>query len=364
MKPRTLLTAVALAALPALAAPASAATYSFAGDDVVIWNPAGEVRVEATSGSKVEVQVTTEGRDAGELEIRDEPMNGRPTLRVLYPTGRIVYPAMGRWSNTNSSIRRDGTWGDRSHGLGALERRISIKGSGSGTEAWADLVVKVPKGRKVSIHTLAGSGDLQGVDGVIRFDGGSGGARAAGCRGELVLDLGSGGVQVDDFDGESLDVDTGSGSIRGSGLRGRSVRLDTGSGGVTADGVTADDLLVDTGSGSVDLDGLAAKRAKVDTGSGNVTIALLTRTPDLEVDTGSGSVRVTVPEDLSAQLHFETGSGGIRSELPVTLNRHERGLLDGRIGGGEGRLRVDTGSGGVALLTGAPATKSRSRTSK
>jgi len=352
----------ALGLVASLAAPTVAArTYTLTGDDITIWNPAGEVRIEASSGRDVEVVVTVAGRDAGELTVSTEPVGGRPALRVLYPGTRIVYPPLGRWSNTNRSIRRDGTWGGSSNGFLFSERRIAVKGSGAGTEAWSDLVVRVPKGRKLAVYTLAGAGEIRGVDADLRFDGGAGGVRAEGCRDVLTIDLGSGGVQVDDFQGE-LVVDTGSGSIRANGVRGPSVRLDTGSGGVTGDGIVTDDLYVDTGSGSVEMLRVDAKRARVDTGSGSVEIGLLTSAPDLHIDTGSGSVRVTVPQTLSARVRVDTGSGGIRSELPLTVDERDRGLLRGTIGAGAGRLSVSTGSGGVAVLAaGAPARARSSR---
>lgn len=350
----------ALALLPALASPALAGrSYSLTGDDAAIWNPAGQVRVEAASGSTVEVEVTPMGRDAARLTVSDQPLGGKPTLRVLYPGSSIVYPAMGRWSNTSTSIRSDGTWGHGMNGLSFLGRRLTVKGGGSGTEAWADLVVRVPRGRKVSVYVLAGSGEIRNVDGRLSFDGGSGGVQVEKCRGSLSLDLGSGGVEVAGFDGD-LNVDTGSGSVHVSGVRGRSVRLDTGSGGVTGELVVTDDLLVDTGSGSVEMSEVDAKKAHIDTGSGHVELGMLTRSPDLDIDTGSGSVRVSVPQDFSALLHIETGSGGIRTELPVTIEEKDHGLLRGSVGNGAGRLHVDTGSGGVALLAGGVArTKTR-----
>ena len=352
----------ALALLPTLASPSEARTYSLPGDDVAIWNPAGEVRFEPTSGGAVEVVVTLQGPDASELRVTDEPLSGRPTLRVLYPSSRaIIYPPMGRWSNSSTAIRADGTWGGRGNGMHLLMgRRGTVRGSGSGTEGWADLVVRVPKGRKVSVFSIAGSAEIRGVDGNVSFDGGSGGATVEQCSGKLSLDLGSGGVQVNGFEGD-LNVDTGSGSVKVNDVEGPSVHLDTGSGGVSGDGITTDDLLVDTGSGSVDMTRVDAKRAKVDTGSGGVELGLLNRTPDLDVDTGSGSVRVSVPSDLSARLHIETGSGGIHSDLAMTVDEKDHGLLRGTIGSGTGRVHVDTGSGGVSLLAGGAVTRTRGR---
>jgi hypothetical protein len=362
LRPALLLGALAL--LPALTSPAPAAaalaarTYTLTGDDVAIWDPAGEVRFEPATGNAVEVVVSLMGDDASEVTVNDQALNGQPTLRVLYPGHTIVYPPMGRWSNSNTTIRDDGTWG---HHNGWSGHRLTVKGSGSGTEAWADIVVRVPKGRRVSVHSIAGSGELRNVDGKVTFDGGSGGAQVEACRGSLVLDLGSGGVEVKGFKGD-LNVDTGSGSVKVNDVNGPSVRLDTGSGGVTGDGIVTDDLLVDTGSGSVELSRVDAKRAKVDTGSGGVEMSLLTISPDLDIDTGSGSVRVSLPTTFSARLHIETGSGGIRSELPMTIEEKDTGLLRGTVGAGAGRLHVDTGSGGVSLLAMNVASPAPSKT--
>src|SRR5437763_667887 len=109
MSVRTLAALAALALLPAVATPAHASrTFSFTGDDVAVWNPAGQVRIEAGSGGAVEVQVDLQGRDADRVRLDDQSLGGRPTLRVLYSDARVVYPPMGRWSNTNTTMRSDG----------------------------------------------------------------------------------------------------------------------------------------------------------------------------------------------------------------------------------------------------------------
>lgn len=339
----------ALLLTASLAGPAAARVYSLSGSaEASIWNPAGAVRVEPASGANVEVDVNALGRDAGLLRITDEALNGKPTLRVLYPTRRIVYPAMGRGSSSNSAIRRDGTWGGMNNEW-LRSNRVTIKGSGSGTEAWTDLVVRVPRGGRVAVYTLAGSAEIRNIDGTLSFDGGAGGVTAEATKGTLKVDIGSGAVRVAGHDGV-LDIDTGSGSVEANNVRGPSLHIDTGSGSVTGANIATDDLLVDTGSGSVSLSALDAKRGKVDTGSGGVTLALLSRSSDLDVDTGSGSVRVTLPQDFGARVHLETGSGGIRTDFPMTIDTKDDGVLKGSIGDGSGRLHVDTGSGGVSLL--------------
>ena len=62
----------ALALLPAFQSPAHAAqTYTLTGDDVAIWDPAGEVRMEAATGNAVEVVVQVFGQQVGESVTHD-----------------------------------------------------------------------------------------------------------------------------------------------------------------------------------------------------------------------------------------------------------------------------------------------------
>ena len=53
------------------------------------------------------VHVTRRGDDASRLEIEVGQVRGREALRVIYPDDEIVYPEMGRRSNTNLTVRSD-----------------------------------------------------------------------------------------------------------------------------------------------------------------------------------------------------------------------------------------------------------------
>lgn len=49
-------------------------------------------------------------------------------------------------------------------------------------------------------------------------------------------------------------------------------------------------------------------------------------------------------------VDIETGSGGIDTDFALTVNRYERRHIAGKIGDGRGRIRIESGSGGVKLL--------------
>ena len=112
-------------------------SYTVRGEEVAIDNLAGEVEVVGGSGSAVTVQVTRGGDDGGSLDIQVGEVDGHQTLRVIYPSDRVVYSA-GRWGgSTNVRVRSDGTWG--SGGWLSRGDQVRVSSRGSGLEAHADL---------------------------------------------------------------------------------------------------------------------------------------------------------------------------------------------------------------------------------
>jgi DUF4097 and DUF4098 domain-containing protein YvlB len=344
--------ALTMTPLLSLAAPAPAVSaaaaerYTVAGDRFAVYDLAGHVEVVAGTGPDLVVEVRRGGRDAARLRIETGPIEGRGTLRVITPGDRIVYRE-GRSQTSGIRVRKDGTFGDRD--ADPFARRVTVSNRGSGTEAWADLRVLVPRGRAIEVRLGVGAVDAADLGGEVVLDTHAGAVRAMGIRGSLRVDTGAGSVDVRDVTGD-LSIDTGSGAVSLVDVTGDDVRVDTGSGGVTARRVTARDVLVDTGSGHVTLEEVRAPRVKVDTGSGGVTLGLADDVDNVLVDTGSGGVTLHVPATLGAILEVDTGSGGIDSDVPMQLLHKERGELRARIGDGAGTIRVDTGSGGVRIV--------------
>jgi hypothetical protein len=334
-------------ALALLAGPVAAQEVErIAGDDVAIYNLAGEVEIVRGSGSDVVVRITRGGTDASQLAVVTGDINGRGTLRIVYPGDEIVYPEMGRGSSSSLRVRENGTFSD---GMGRGGEQVRVRGSGSGLEAWADLRVEVPEGQAISVYQAVGTAEATGVIGDLSIDTGSGEVTATDISGALDVDTGSGRVSVQGLRGR-LGVDTGSGRVDVADVVGSVVEIDTGSGGVTAAGIQAERVGVDTGSGSVELEGVTSAEVRVDTGSGSVEIELLRDVELLEVDTGSGSVTVRAPSNLGAEIDLDTGGGGIDVDFPVEVQSVRRDMMRGRIGDGRGEIEIDTGSGSIRLI--------------
>lgn len=348
MKKRSFLGA-ALVLTAAIASAASAQeTHRVPGGAVAIYNLAGHVSVVRGTGSDVVVKIQRGGDDASKLHVETGQIDGRSTLRVVYPDDRIVYPEMGRRSRTTVRVRDDGTFNDSRHQSGD---RVEVRGSGSGLEAWADLEVQVPAGKDVAVYVAVGKAEARGVSSKLRLDTGSGAVHASDIEGALTVDTGSGSVTIDGVKGD-LSVDTGSGSVELRNVAGETALVDTGSGGVRGGDIRVSSLKVDTGSGSIELDAVAAPDVILDTGSGGVDVTLLKDVDRLDVDTGSGGVTIRAPQDLGAEVELETGSGSFDLGFPVQTRSVRRDYLKGTIGDGKGRIHIDTGSGGIRILKG------------
>ncbi|MBI2795249.1 MAG: DUF4097 family beta strand repeat protein [Gemmatimonadetes bacterium] len=353
----SILPLLALLAAPALEAQ-SAESIALKGADVAIYNLAGVVRVERGSGRDVSVEVRRGGNDGARLKLETGEVRGRQALRIVYDADRVVYPKLGRWSNTTINVASDGTFGDsrrdsedrwkgwRPWGRGD---RVRISGNGDGMEAWADLVVRVPQGVTLRLRHAVGEVHADGTDGRLDIDVATAAVDVANTKGALVVDAGSGAVSVTGSSGE-ISLDLGSGSARLSKLAATDLAVDVGSGGVTGDNISVSGRFsLDAGSGSCELTALAARRSRIDVGSGGLRAEFATDVDDLDVDAGSGSVTLGFPDSVGAEVDIETGSGGISSDFAVQVNRTDRHRLVGTVGDGKGRIHVGAGSGGVRL---------------
>lgn len=315
------------------------------GREVAVYNLAGHLVIRGGEGTSTAVVVRREGPDASRIEIESGPLDDVPTLRVIFPEDRVVYPALGRGSNTYVRVRDDGTFGG---GL-SLGRRVRLSGSGSGLEAWADLEVTLAAGTSLRAYLAGGEVMVENVEGDIRVDTNMGDVTVDTVRGHLVVDTGSGSVDVTAVQGD-VDVDTGSGSVTLKGIRGDRLRVDTGSGKVVGADIQVARLEADTGSGRIDLREVVGLVLRLDTGSGGVDLDLLSAVQSLVIDTGSGGVTLSLTESVNAELEIDVGSGSITVDVPLEYRKKSRSYVLGMIGSGEGSILIDTGSGSVRVV--------------
>lgn len=317
------------AALLAASAGALAETVRLEGQSFAVFNLAGSVRIETGAGPSAVAEVTLAGPDADLLsldtlvtEVRGERATA---LVVRYPDDDVVYREVGWRGRSDVKVASDGTF-HRGRG-----KRIRLRSSGNGTEAHANIVLRVPPDQQVSAYLAMGE------------------IRVADAAGDFYLDTHHGAIIVDRVLGD-ITADTGSGDVRLEGVNAGRVNVDTGSGDVLLENVSAERLRADTGSGEVVMRGLRAEQVIADTGSGDVEMEFAGIGGRVSLDTGSGDVRVVIPANVGVELDVDTGSGRIASALnDLEVLDQDDDKFIARRGGRELRLSVDTGSGDVSL---------------
>lgn len=319
--------------------------FTLSGSTIKVYNLIGTLDVGPATGGAATAEVTRRGNDGAKLTV--EGTGG--TLKVLYPGSEFVYPSNGNRGRqeTTLRVRDDGTFygDDWDNNSG---RKVRITTRGGGLDARADIRLLLPAGTRAELNIGVGKVTLANVNGTISVNTASGDVEGTTTAGGLSVDTGSGDVTVAGHNG-ALSVDTGSGDILLSAIKSDEASFDTGSGEVKIDGITAAHLSVDTGSGDIRIANAAVRGISLDTGSGDIQVALTGGIDDLSVDTGSGDVTITAPASFNATVEIETSSGDISTEFPLQVTRKGRDGLSGKIGSGEGRLSVDTGSGDVTL---------------
>ncbi len=324
--------------------------YTVLGDDIAIYNLAGEVKIEAGGGPGIAAEVTRGGSEGAKIKVVRSEIEGHQTLRFLYPSDRIQYSRLSSGSSTQLRVREDGTFGDdhddderRDEG-----RHVDIRGRG-GLDAFADLRITVPSGKQLSVYLAVGKVSVTNVEGDLTVSAASAPVTTSNTRGELRIDVGSGEVRVTQSRGD-LSVDTGSGAVAVSDVRGEDVSITTGSGEVSASDLRSNQVSVETGSGDIQAGAMSAGQVQLETGSGAVTADLTGELWNLSVETGSGDITLKVPPTLGAEVDIETSSGDIETDFEVAVTRHARDHLTGRIGDGRGKIDIETGSGGIKLV--------------
>ena len=326
--------------------------------ELIVVDLVGHVDVVQGDGDEYVVEVHVRGADADKQSVRvvvDE--KGSTTyVKVMFPVEderRFVYPELGHGKATinfreNDASDEDSGWRKLRNAIGG--RKVTIVGKGKGFEAWADLVVKVPRGGDATVKLGCGDIEAKNVNADIVLDTHSGPIQASRINGVLVCDTGSGHVEVNDCEGE-ISVDTGSGHVTGQNLKGGKVLVDTGSGQVELERVVCDKLDVDTGSGRVEARRVTCDAARIDTGSGSVLLQLDSMgSGKFLCDTGSGGIDLLLPRNASCRVSCDTGSGGIKVDVPnVDVKRPDKNEASFTIGGGAARVILDTGSGGISV---------------
>jgi len=220
--------------------------------------------------------------------------------------------------------------------------RPETRGSAS---ARINYTIEVPA--KTEVRLRNGSGDVvvKGVDGPVRADTGSGDMQISNVQQRVLLSAGSGDIVVRDIRSE-LVVTARSGSLELDTIGG-DIRAETSSGDIRIDR-PGRKVQVRAASGDVEIAGVSAD-LRVNTTSGDCQVTGDPAPASVwEIQTRSGGAALHVSSRASFQLTAESRSK-IDSQVQMTVEEETRRSLRGRVGKGEARVHVETGSGRIRI---------------
>lgn len=267
--------ALALAALPALAAEATFERTLNVNGRVELTVSTGSGGIQITRGTDNQVHIFGRVRSGwGVNESRVKEVASNPPIEQ---TGNII------------------RIGGRNYNL----HNISI-----------EYTIQAPASAFLEANSGSGDISIQGVGENAKVSTGSGGIRATGLHGSFTVTTGSGDIYADQTGTGDVRAKTGSGSIELHNING-GLHASTGSGNIKVSGTPAGPWRLQTGSGDVEFSptGNAGFTLDASTGSGSVrtdremaTQGTINRHhitgrignggPTVRIETGSGDIRI------------------------------------------------------------------------
>lgn len=241
-----------------------------------------------------------------------------------------------------------------------------VFGIGGSNTAEVHLEIEVPTTTDLLVTSASADIRARGIEGEFRFNLTSGDMKLAQLVGSCEIEMTSGDIEARDIKGDvsvnstssdayfdniegSLDLSATSGDTEIQWVAGE-VRVDKTSGDTRIE-KTSGDLEVYSTSGDI----WVVQRSGnfwVESVSGEIHIeSEMTDGDDFEVSTSSGDITLRFPKETGAEIRASTSSGDIDAEAGIEIISLGRNEMEGRIGGGGKRLRLNSSSGDISLLT-------------
>ncbi len=201
--------------------------------------------------------------------------------------------------------------------------------------------------------------DLKGDDGDVEIGGWRGAITIHNDDGDITLqdldvprlrvDAEDGDVEIEGFAGE-MDLEVDDGDVKVSECRGERIRIDGQDGDIRLEDCEGN-FELETDDGDLDLSGLRAGKLIVGTSDGRVEIDLDAAAGALDVDISAddGDVDLKLGDEISADFTLTTSDGDLRVDAEAGDLDEDRRRVSGRLGSGDGKIRVSTSSGRIIL---------------
>ena len=260
------------------------------------------------------------------------PIGGDVRIDIETISGKIEIEG---WNREEVRVEADGDGSDAveiDHGSDWLTIRAPRASGFFRGKVDVDLKLQVPEGSRVRASTVNGEIKIEGVHGDVDARTANGKIQVEGALREVKLEAVNSAIE----------------------LRGRVGRVDarTMSGSIEIEGVT-EEVSATTMSGKIEVEGPGPlRRVDLRTLSGSIELeAALAPGVRAHLKTYSGSVELSLPHDTSARFDVQTLSGSIDHDFtgPSRVSGGPGRRLDLEVGGGDGRVTIETLSGSVDI---------------
>jgi DUF4097 and DUF4098 domain-containing protein YvlB len=206
--------------------------------------------------------------------------------------------------------------------------------------------VTLPAASRVRSESGSGNVSIDGVNGYVKMNSGSGNITAKHLGDELRISTGSGDIRIDTAKGP-VRVNAGSGTIEASGIGG-AFYSETGSGDITLRQDAPGMVTAKTGSGNVRLRNVNGG-LEAHSGSGDIEIDGQAK-KDWTVESGSGNIDLKLPSNAAFSVDARASSGSVAVNHPITMQGTlKKNHIQGRVGEGGPMLNLQSGSGEIRV---------------
>ncbi|MBU1356527.1 MAG: DUF4097 domain-containing protein [Candidatus Edwardsbacteria bacterium] len=210
-----------------------------------------------------------------------------------------------------------------------------------------DFTIEMPRHITAEISSASGDITVSGLHKGARLNTASGDISVSDCIGELILSSASGEVGLNGCQKAKIKINTASGDIQMSGAEGE-IAFQTVSGDVSAS--LSGNVQGQTVSGGIDIKAEKPGEIKINSTSGDVRFqGPLSGVNDSAIATVSGDVSLGLEKGSSAMIEAGTVSGDIDCGLELAGSRQSSRSLSGKLGDGQGSLKVKTVSGDIEI---------------
>lgn len=233
-----------------------------------------------------------------------------------------------------------------------MPRRLFNNGYSEDDNKGSKLVVEVPQSAVLNFEGVSTNVNASGVKGGADITTVNGTINASQLAGNVSLQTVNGNIASNDLQGH-LKLSTVNGEIKDQ-SKAASLEMESVNGELHSVS-TAKEVEVSTVNGEVDLSLNGSERVEFSTVNGQIDIKLAgSKAPRISGSSVSGSLTLTMPDIESARISIEASAGGdidnkLTQDKVVDAKYGPMSSLDTTLGGGDGRIEIETVSGEVVL---------------